>query len=163
MILWLSAHELRLLLSIVIVNPDMVWKLGELQSVYDELRFYVELASPCTNILKFCLLDPVYTAPDPHGHDIKLNSSTTSVALTPTIVLQNLTTSSHRKSGESKYDRKLPELDVVTNTDQGNPVPCKRGLNISTLGLSASARQRYWMITSLYQYFITVFIVHKSA
>ena len=34
-------------------------------------------------------LDPVYTVPDPHGHDIKLNSSTTSVALTLTIVLQN--------------------------------------------------------------------------
>ena len=43
------------------------------------------------------LLDPVYTVPDPHGHDIKLNSFKTSVALTLTIVLQNLTTSSHRK------------------------------------------------------------------
>ena len=52
--------------------------------------------------------------PDLHGHDIKLNSSTTGVALTLTTVLQNLTTGSHRKSGESKYDRKLPELDVVT-------------------------------------------------
>ena len=41
--------------------------------------------------------DPVYTVPNPHGHDIKLNTSTTSVALTLTIVLQNLTTSSHRK------------------------------------------------------------------
>ena len=30
-----------------IVNPDMVWKPGELQSVYNELSFYVELASPC--------------------------------------------------------------------------------------------------------------------
>ena len=38
-----------------IVNPDMVWKPGELQSVYNELSFYVELASPCTNLLKFCL------------------------------------------------------------------------------------------------------------
>ena len=28
-------------------NPDMVRKPGELQSVYNELRFYVELASPC--------------------------------------------------------------------------------------------------------------------
>ena len=145
------------------VNSDMVWKLGELQSVYNEIRFYVESASPCTNLLKFCLLEPVFTVPDPHGLDIKLNSSTTSVALTLTIVLQSLTTSSHRKSGETKYDRKLPELDVVTNTDQGNPVPCKRGLNISILELSSSARQRYWMITSLYQNFITVFIVHKSA
>ena len=42
-------------------------------------------------------IDPVYTVPDPHGHDIKLNTFTTSVALTLTIILQNLTTSSHRK------------------------------------------------------------------
>ena len=41
--------------------------------------------------------DPVYTVPDPHDHDIKLNATTTSVALTLTILLQNLTTSSHRK------------------------------------------------------------------
>ena len=48
--------------------------------------------------VKSCkFLDPVCTAPNPHGRDIKLNSSTTSVALTLTIVLQNLTTSSHRK------------------------------------------------------------------
>ena len=39
-----------------IVNPDMVWKPGELQSVYNELSFYVELASPCTNLLKFYVL-----------------------------------------------------------------------------------------------------------
>ena len=56
---------------------------------------------------------------DPHGHDIKLNSSTTSVALTLTIVLavlQNLTTSTVviEKSGERKHDHNLPELDVVT-------------------------------------------------
>ena len=37
-----------------IVNREMVWKLGELQSVYNELRFNVETASPCTNLLKFC-------------------------------------------------------------------------------------------------------------
>ena len=30
------------------------------------------------------------------------------------IILQKLTTTNHRKSGESKYDRKLTELDVVT-------------------------------------------------
>ena len=47
------------------------------------------------------VLSFVYTVPDPHGHDIKLNSSTTSE-----VVIE--------KSGESKYDRKLPELDVVT-------------------------------------------------
>ena len=37
-----------------IVTRDMVWKLGELQSVYNELQFNVETASPCTNLLKFC-------------------------------------------------------------------------------------------------------------
>ena len=41
------------------------------------------------------------------------HSSTTSVALTLTIVLQNLTSSHIEKSGESKYDRKLTALDVV--------------------------------------------------
>ena len=43
------------------------------------------------------------------------------------IILQSLTTTNHGKSGESKYDRKLTELDVVH--DYANPVPCKRGLN----------------------------------
>ena len=39
-----------------IVNRDMVWKLGEVQSVYDELRFSVKTDSPCRNLLKFCIL-----------------------------------------------------------------------------------------------------------
>ena len=39
-----------------IVNRDMVWKLGKLQSAYNELQFNVETASPCTNLLKFCWL-----------------------------------------------------------------------------------------------------------
>ena len=39
---------------VIIVTRDMVWKLGELQSVYNELQFNVETASPCTNLLKFC-------------------------------------------------------------------------------------------------------------
>ena len=30
------------------------------------------------------------------------------------IILQDLTATNHRKSGKSKYDRKLTELDVVT-------------------------------------------------
>ena len=62
----------------------------------------------------FFLLDPVYTVPDPQGHDIKLNTFKTSVALKFIIILLNLTTTNHRKSGESKYDRKLTELNVVT-------------------------------------------------
>ena len=30
------------------------------------------------------------------------------------ILLQNLLTANHRKNGESKYDRKLAKIDVVT-------------------------------------------------
>ena len=30
------------------------------------------------------------------------------------IILQNLLTANHRKIGDSKYDRKLAEIDVVT-------------------------------------------------
>ena len=60
------------------------------------------------------LLDPVYTVPDPHGHDIVLDSFETNVALKFTIILQNLITANHRKNSESKYDRKLAEIDVVT-------------------------------------------------
>ncbi len=66
------------------------------------------------NGTKILRLDPVYTVPDPHGHDIKLNSFKTSVALKSMIILQNLITTNHRKSGKSKDDLKLTELDVVT-------------------------------------------------
>ena len=52
--------------------------------------------------------------PDPHGHNIKLNSFKTSVALKSMIILQNLITTNHRKSGKSKDNLKLTELDVVT-------------------------------------------------
>ena len=63
-----------------------------------------------------CHLDSVYTvfARDPHGHGIKLNSFKTSVALKFVMTLQNLTTTNHEKSGESKYGRKLTEFDVAT-------------------------------------------------
>ena len=37
----------------IIFNRDMVWKFGELQSVYMELRFYVKTNVPGTNLLKF--------------------------------------------------------------------------------------------------------------
>ena len=59
-------------------------------------------------------LDPVYTVPDLHGHDIVLNSFGTNVALKFTTILQNLITANHRSNGESKCDRKLAEIDVVT-------------------------------------------------
>ena len=60
------------------------------------------------------IFDPVYTVPNPHGHDIKLNSFKTSVALKSMIILHNLITTNHKKSGRSKDGLKLTELDVVT-------------------------------------------------
>ena len=60
------------------------------------------------------ILDPVYTVPDPHGHDIKLNSFKTSMDLRFMIVVQNLITTNQRRSVKSKYDCKLTELNVVT-------------------------------------------------
>ena len=55
------------------------------------------------------ILDPVYAVPDPHGHDINFNSLKTRVALKFVIILQNLIKTNHRKSGKSKYDRKLTD------------------------------------------------------
>ena len=43
-------------------------------------------------------LDPVYTVPDPHGHDIKLDSFKTNVAFK----YMNLITTRHRESDKSK-------------------------------------------------------------
>ena len=47
----------------------------------------------------------LYTVPDTQGHDTKLNTFKMSVALKFILILHNLTTENHRKSGESKYDR----------------------------------------------------------
>ena len=58
--------------------------------------------------------DPVHTRPDPYGHHINLKSLKTSMTLKFVIILQNLIKAYHRKSGKSKYDRKLTELDVET-------------------------------------------------
>ena len=59
-------------------------------------------------------LDPVHTGPDPSGHHINLKSLKTSMTLKYVIILQNLIKAYHRKSGKSKNDRKLTELDVET-------------------------------------------------
>ena len=59
-------------------------------------------------------IDPVYTLPDPYGHDINFNSFKTRVDFQLKMILQNLIKTSHRKGGWSKYDRKHPELDVLT-------------------------------------------------
>ena len=62
-------------------------------------------------------LDPVHTGPDPYGHHIYINlkSLRTSMTLKFVIILQNLIKAYHKKSGKSKYDRKLTELDVGTS------------------------------------------------
>ena len=59
-------------------------------------------------------LDPVHTGPDLYGHHINLKSLKTSMTLKFVIILQNYIKAYHRKSGKSKYDRKLTELDVET-------------------------------------------------
>ena len=64
------------------------------------------------NITRF--LRPRSHGPDPYGHHINLKSLKTSMTLKFVIILQNLTKAYHRKSGKSKYDRKLTELDVET-------------------------------------------------
>ena len=58
--------------------------------------------------------DRVYTLSNSHVHDIKLDSLGTSVCVKFTIIVQNLMTTYHRKSGKRKYDRILPGLDIVT-------------------------------------------------
>ena len=58
--------------------------------------------------------DPVHTGPDPYDHHINLKSLKTSMTLKFVIILQNLIKAYHRKSGKSKCDRKLTELDVET-------------------------------------------------
>ena len=44
------------------------------------------------------------------------------------IILQNLIKAYHRKSGKSKYDRKLTELDVETTRIRSRA--CERGLKL---------------------------------
>ena len=58
--------------------------------------------------------DLAYTGPDLYGHHINLKSLKTSMTLKFVIILQNLIKAYHRKSGKSKYDRKLTEIDVLT-------------------------------------------------
>ena len=57
-------------------------------------------------------LDPVHTGPDPYGHHINLTRFKTSMTLKFVIILQNLIKTYHRKSGKSKCDRKVTELNV---------------------------------------------------
>ena len=67
-------------------------------------------------------LDPVHMGPDPYGHHINLKSLKTSTTLKFVIILQNLIKAYHRKSGKSKYDRKLTELVVETRRSRMNGV-----------------------------------------
>ena len=65
-------------------------------------------------VLSWANSDPVHTGPDPYGHHINLKSLKTSMTLKFVVMLQNLIKAYYRKSGKSKYDRKLTELDVET-------------------------------------------------
>ena len=74
------------------------------------------------------LLDPVHTGPDPYGHHINLKSLKTSMTHEFVIILQNLIKAYHRKSGKSKYDRKLTELQGVAKKKRAPP-PTKTNVN----------------------------------
>ena len=50
--------------------------------------------------------------PDPYGHHINLTSFKTSMTLKFVIILEDLIKTRHRKSGKSKCDRKVTELNV---------------------------------------------------
>ena len=54
--------------------------------------------------------DPVHKGSDPYGHHINLKSLKTIMTLKFVIILQNLIKACHRRSGKSKYDRKLTDL-----------------------------------------------------
>ena len=59
-------------------------------------------------------LDPVHTGLDLYGHYMNLECFKTGMTFKFVIKLQNLIKTYYRKSGKSKYDRKLTELDVET-------------------------------------------------
>ena len=83
----------------------------------DQIQSVLLSSSSCTDMLWTTSLlksDPVYTVSDPQGHDTKVNTFRTSLALKFILIFHHLTTANHRKSGESKYDRELAKLDVVT-------------------------------------------------
>ena len=63
-------------------------------------------------MLYLTVLDPVHTGPDPYGNHINLTSFKTSMTLKFVLILQNLIKTYHRKSGKSKCDRKVTELNV---------------------------------------------------
>ena len=57
-----------ILVDQTIVNADMVWKSEELQSFYNELRFYIELASLCTSQRKYEQKDRTKTLAESPDH-----------------------------------------------------------------------------------------------
>ena len=74
-------------------------------------RLVIEFGVTTLHIVKMTLK---ISECDPYGHHINLKSLRTSMTLKFVIILQNLIKAYHRKSGKSKYDRKLTELDVET-------------------------------------------------
>ena len=82
------------------------------------------------------VLHPVHTGPDPYGHHINLKRLKTSMTLKFVIILQNIIIAYHRKSGKSKYDRKMTKL--YRCRDHTDPVPCERMFCVNSKSSSAS-------------------------
>ena len=100
--------------------------------------------------------DPVHTVPDRYGHDMKLKSLKTSVAHEIMTILENFIPTIHRKRGESNYDWKLTELDVV------NPVPCKRGLSAGKVSKEIKTTKKRVQVQVIFSVFRVSAIRHDS-
>ena len=108
--IWFAKYTISVILYICRSIPFMHDSLVD-SCDFDSLSKFTQHVSHLS--LWWWPLDPVYTVPDPYGHDINLSSFKTSVALKFVIVLQNLI-KTYWRSGKSKYVRKLTKLDVVT-------------------------------------------------
>ena len=92
-------------------------------------------------------LDPVHTGPDPYGHHINLTSFKTSMTVKFVIILQNLTKTYHRKSGKSKCDRKVTELNVEITRIRSR---VNGVLNQFIKGCELMMHCLYWLIMTSY-------------
>ena len=100
-------------LSLIFPIEDKTWTIVGSEIVTIDLFkscavVRVFFCTSCIYLLQSCLvhLSSVHTLPVmPWSRTVKLNSFKASEALKFIIILQNLITTYHRKSGESKYDR----------------------------------------------------------
>ena len=107
--------------------------LQQLQRDRERLKYYLKLYwfKSFEVVIQFDLklvnLDPVHTGP--YGHHINLTSFKTSMTLKFVIILQNLIKTYHRKSGKSKCDRKVTELNVEIKRIRSRVNGVLEGLN----------------------------------